>query len=166
MIQPAAVYGSLSVGDFMLIHAYILALYGPMIWMGSMWGDVVAALTNMEDVMQVFAGNSPPSERNRTGDVQAAGPSHRDGDETFDVVYENVSYHYPKVDMDAEAMGGIYNVTLRLRRGSTVALVGPSGSGKVSCFLSNVQFSIRNRPNRPLCRAGRALITNTCNLVP
>lgn len=45
--------------------------------------------------------------------------------------FENVSYRYPSADSDAAAdVGAVENVTLTVRAGQSLALVGSTGSGK------------------------------------
>lgn len=65
----------------------------------------------------------------RIGELLSEQPLMYQADEkipnSFDIVLKNVSFSYPKANKDA-----VSNVSMQIKQGTTVALVGPSGGGK------------------------------------
>lgn len=53
----------------------------------------------------------------------------------YDIVLNNISFHYPTVETNA-----ISDVSFRIPKGSTVALVGPSGGGKSTLAMLIARF--------------------------
>lgn len=134
----SVVDGKLTAGDFTLIFNYMQSLFGPLTWMGRTWGDVVAALTNLEAVMELHARRPTIVDAPDAKLLSAA------SDRTSlgfggELAFENVSFHYErdaeldfKQDMQADSppLGGIYNVSFRLLPGKVLGLCGATGSGK------------------------------------
>ncbi|PXF47708.1 ABC transporter B family member 6 [Gracilariopsis chorda] len=122
----------ITIGDFTMIQSYIGQLFGPLLWFGNSFGQVVSALTNLEQVMELFDKESEVqdvegAEELKFGVVEGM-PS------TGDVVFENVSFGYEKVLSSSEGQncrsGQVRNISFRVPAGKMLALVGPSGAGK------------------------------------
>ncbi|HET6630775.1 MAG TPA: ABC transporter ATP-binding protein/permease [Woeseiaceae bacterium] len=107
--------GTLTIGDLVLVNAYLLQLSAPLFLLGMVYREVKQALTNMERLFGLL------DERQ---DVQDTGAS-----QTLDVTrptvrFENVQFAY---DERREILHG---VSFEIPDGGTVAVVGHSGSGK------------------------------------
>lgn len=98
-------------------------LYGPLTWVGSNWGAVVAALTDLEDVQKLLSMKSQVADSPKAHTLvvdPVAIQKCRFGELTF----SDVSFHYNG------GVGGIYNVSFTVKPGNVVALCGATGSGK------------------------------------
>ena len=107
--------GRLTVGDLVLVNAYLLQLSSPLFFLGMMYREVKQALTNMERLFKLL------DERADVQDREGAAPlvAHRPR-----VSFEGVRFGY---DPRREILHG---VEFEIPPGGTVAVVGHSGSGK------------------------------------
>jgi ATP-binding cassette, subfamily B, heavy metal transporter len=124
------VRGRLTPGDFSLIFAYMRSLFGPLVWLGSTWGEVVGAVNNLEAVVDVYNTRAVvvdgPEARTLVADPVLIA-QRRFGE----VAFENVSFHYAQDGApNGVSVGGIYNVSFRVPPGRVVGICGASGSGK------------------------------------
>lgn len=105
----------MTIGDFVLINAYLLQLYLPLNILGSVYRELKQSLINMEKMFDLF--NQPPE----VVDSIDAEPLHITGGS---VHFENVSFGYYKERTILD------QITFTIPAGKTLALVGASGSGK------------------------------------
>jgi len=109
------VAGALTVGDLVLVNAYLLQLSSPLFFLGMMYREVKQSITNMERLFALLDRN--PDVRDRPGAVPLAARRPR-------VTFESVRFGY---DARREILHG---VDFEIQPGGTVAVVGQSGSGK------------------------------------
>lgn len=121
-----AIAGNISAGDFIMVQAYIGQLFGPLLWLGASYGQVVTALTEVEQVMDLF--DTIPEVQDVSG-AQELQYSVKDVESRKfgSISFENVSFLY---DTSDKLSGGISNLSFHIPAGKMVALVGPSGAGK------------------------------------
>ncbi|MBT8766971.1 ABCB family ABC transporter ATP-binding protein/permease [Metapseudomonas boanensis] len=109
------VSGELTIGDLVLVNAYLLQLSAPLFMLGMMYREVKQALTNMERLFGLL------DERQDVQDAPNAKPLVPTRPR---VCFENVHFGY---DPRREILHG---VDFEIPPGGTVAVVGHSGSGK------------------------------------
>jgi ATP-binding cassette, subfamily B, heavy metal transporter len=109
------VAGQLTIGDLVLVNAYLLQLSAPLFLLGMMYREVKQALTNMERLFGLL------DERQDIQDAPGAKPLVTTQPR---VCFENVRFAY---DARREILRG---VSFDIPPGGTVAVVGHSGSGK------------------------------------
>ncbi len=109
------VAGRLTVGDLVLVNAYLLQLSSPLFFLGMMYREVKQALTNLERLFALL--DQRPDVRDRPDAVPLV--AHRPR-----VSFEGVRFGY---DPRREILHG---VDFEVPPGGTVAVVGHSGSGK------------------------------------
>ncbi|MFN7782083.1 MAG: ABCB family ABC transporter ATP-binding protein/permease [Lysobacterales bacterium] len=109
------VSGELTVGDLVLVNAYLLQLAAPLNFLGMMYREVKQALTNIEKLWNLLDENREVQDRADARVLQATRPV---------VEFEDVRFAY---DERREILHGI---SFRIPPGGTVAVVGHSGSGK------------------------------------
>ena len=109
------VAGKLTVGDLVLVNAYLLQLSAPLSMLGILYREVKQALTNMERLFGLL------DERQDVQDAPDATPLVADRPR---VSFEGVRFGY---DPRREILKG---VDFEIAPGGTVAVVGHSGSGK------------------------------------
>lgn len=115
MAGRGVVAGAMTVGDFVLVNAYLLQLYAPLNMLGMVYSSVRQSITDIEAMgkllqQPVEVGDSP----------QATALIVRRGHIRFD----RVSFGYdPRRPI-------LKDVSFDIPPGGTVALVGPTGGGK------------------------------------
>jgi len=109
------VAGTLTLGDLVLVNAFLLQLAIPLNYLGMVYREVKQALINIE---RMFGLLDEPLE---VRDTPAAAPLVVTRGE---VRFEHVSFHY---DPERQIL---HDVDFRIAPGQTVAVVGTTGAGK------------------------------------
>lgn len=112
---PAAIAGQLTVGSLFALIAYVLMLNGPVQRLGFL---VNMAATSGASAARVFEIIDTPIEVEDTADATVL------DDVQGAVSFENVSFRYQDGPLVLDG------VDFRVEPGQTVALIGPTGSGK------------------------------------
>ena len=115
MAGQGVVDGQLTIGDFVMINAFLIQLYLPLNFLGSVYRDIKQGLIDIETMFNLLAVEPEIQDR--------------DGAQPLDVSqgeirFDNVSFAY-----DAERPI-LKDVSFAVPAGHTVAIVGPSGAGK------------------------------------
>jgi len=106
--------GSLTIGGFVVINAYMLQLYQPLNFFGTVYREIRQSLTDMENLFTLW------EEKPNLTDSEIA----LQKTEEASIRFENVSFDY-----DARRTI-IKNISFEVPNGKKVALVGPTGAGK------------------------------------
>jgi ATP-binding cassette subfamily B protein len=109
------VAGRMTIGDLVLVNAFLIQLSMPLNYLGMVYREVKQALTNIE---RMFALLDEPQEIRDAADAK---PLAIAGGE---VRFDDVSFGY-----DA-SRGILYNVNFVIPAGKTLAVVGTTGAGK------------------------------------
>jgi ATP-binding cassette, subfamily B, heavy metal transporter len=107
--------GTMTVGDFVAVNAFLLQLYQPLNMLGFAYREIRNALVSME---QMFGLLDVPAE---IADKPGAPALVVSGGE---IVFDHVDFHYEKTRPI------LHDVSFRAAPGHTVAIVGSSGAGK------------------------------------
>ncbi len=107
--------GSMSVGDFVMVNAYMIQITMPLNFLGTVYREIRQALVDMAEMFGLLEQEPDIREKPDARDLKVAGASVR---------FSDVVFGY---DAARPILKGI---TLDVPAGRTVAVVGPSGSGK------------------------------------
>jgi ATP-binding cassette subfamily B protein len=107
--------GRMTVGDLVLVNAFMIQLYIPLNFLGVIYREIKQALADMERLFGLI------EEHAEVQDLPGARPLAVSGAE---VRFEHVEFHYePNRRI-------LHDVSFAIPAGHNVAVVGPSGSGK------------------------------------
>lgn len=121
LIVIYAIYdATLAVGDFVMINTYMIQLFIPLSYLGTLWRFTQESLVNVGMVFQELRKVERIPEPTRP--IQPQFKSGR-------IEFKNVSFTYDKPDVDQPKMI-LQNVSFSVEPGQSVAIVGPTGSGK------------------------------------
>lgn len=115
--------GQMSLGDLVLVNAFLIQLYAPLNFLGMVYREIKQALTDMEKMFNLLEQNEEVQDRPDAValDTQAA-----------TIRFEQVDFGY-----DAKRQI-LHQVNFEIPAGHTVAVVGSSGAGKST--LSRLLF--------------------------
>jgi ATP-binding cassette, subfamily B, heavy metal transporter len=107
--------GTMTIGDLVLVNAFMIQLYIPLNFLGVIYREIKQAVADMERMFQLIDENA------EVKDAPGASPLRASAGE---VRFEHVDFSYePNRQI-------LFDVSFAIPAGRTVAVVGPSGSGK------------------------------------
>ena len=116
--------GELTVGDFVIINTYLLQLYQPLNFLGSVYREIRQAIIDMENMFNLLKIKT--NKKNLCENLNLKN--------NLNIVFKNVSFSY---DGKRKILK---NINLKISAKQKVALVGPSGSGKTTIFRLLFKF--------------------------
>lgn len=123
MAAQGIVQGRMTVGDFVLVNAYLLQLYQPLNFFGFIYAEVRQALIDMENMFDLLQEEQEIVDKLDAKELQLT---------AGEVSFDSVSFGY---DVRRPILK---NVSFTIPAGNTVAVVGASGAGKST--LSRLLF--------------------------
>ncbi|MCP5322788.1 MAG: ABC transporter ATP-binding protein/permease [Candidatus Paracaedibacteraceae bacterium] len=106
---------TLSLGQYVIIHSYLIQMYIPLGNLGFMYREIREALLKLSTMMEVLEAES---------DVKDIKEPKLISKDNFKISVEDVSFSYIKERTI------LNNISFNIEEGQTIALVGESGSGK------------------------------------
>lgn len=109
------VEGTMSIGDLVLVNAFLIQLYIPLNFLGVVYREIRQALADIERMFDLLTVNREVADAPNAKDV-ASGP--------VAVSFKDVSFSY------SPDRPVLRNISFTIAAGKTVAVVGYSGAGK------------------------------------
>ncbi|MCF6343645.1 MAG: ABC transporter ATP-binding protein/permease [Devosiaceae bacterium] len=107
--------GNMTIGDFVLVNTFMMQIYRPLNFIGSVYREIRQGLADIEEMFMLLDKDPEIEDATDAKVLKISGPV---------VSFENVSFHY---DEDRPILK---NVSFEVPAGKTIAIVGPSGAGK------------------------------------
>jgi len=115
--------GTLTIGDFVMINAFLIQLYIPLNFLGSTYRDIKQGLMDIENMFVLIDQEPEVQDKKNAPDLNV---------DKAALKFEDVYFSY---DAERPILAG---VSFNVPAGKTVAIVGPSGAGKST--LSRILF--------------------------
>ncbi|AMC34140.1 ABCB family ABC transporter ATP-binding protein/permease [Janthinobacterium sp. B9-8] len=115
LAADGVVKGTMTLGDLVLVNAFLLQLYAPLNFLGFVYREIKHSLADMEKMFTLMG---------QSAEV-------KDADKAIVLATNSASIHFKQVDFSYEANRQIlHHVDFEITAGKTVAVVGSSGAGK------------------------------------
>lgn len=129
LVYTVCYFIGISLGSFFVIYSYISAgdLVTFLMYIGMLYGPLIALSNVLNNVNNIIISDQ------RYFEILETVPEvkdHQDSVEVIDfnrIIYKNVSLKYPDSEQPA-----IKNINFYIKKGETIGVVGPTGSGKSS----------------------------------
>jgi len=115
----------MEVGDFVAVLTYTLNLFQPLNFLGSVYNAVVMALVDLSSLAELMAEASDVVDAPDAIDLKNTSTNNNDD---IAIEFDNVVFRYPT----QPANKGLKGLSFKMKRGTTTAIVGPTGAGKTT----------------------------------
>ena len=109
------VSGEMTLGDLVLVNAFLLQLYMPLHFLGFVYREIKHSLADMEKMFNLLAENQEIQDQPNATELKVSHAS---------ITFANVDFSY------APNRQILFDVNFNIPSGNTLAVVGHSGSGK------------------------------------
>lgn len=114
----------MDIGDFVSVLTYTLNLFTPLNFLGFIYNIIIMAAVDLTNLSELLAEKSDVMDAPDAIDV----PQTNERDPSTVVEFDNVVFHYPT----QPETSGLKGLSFKMKKGTTTAIVGPTGAGKTT----------------------------------
>jgi len=114
----------LNIGDFVTVLSYTTQIFIPLNFLGSIYTMIINSLIDLADLSGLLSENPDVIDSLKPVPL----PKNNPVDPANTVQFDNVIFRYPTQSEGA----GLKGVSFTMKKGTTTAIVGPTGSGKTT----------------------------------
>jgi ATP-binding cassette, subfamily B, heavy metal transporter len=112
------------VGDFVAVLTYTLSLFTPLNFLGSVYNSIVMAMVDLGSMSELLAESPDVTDAPDAITLPPTNVSNPD----VAIEFDNVVFNYPTQPKER----GLKGLSFTIKRGTTTAIVGPTGAGKTT----------------------------------
>jgi ATP-binding cassette subfamily B protein len=133
-------HGLMTLGDFVLINAFMMQLFIPLNFLGFVYREIKGALANIENLFSLLAKVPKIVDKSNACELNIKS-TNSGADKQANVSFSNISFAYdPKRPI-------IKGISFTIKAGQKVAVVGQSGAGKSTLVKLLFRFYDANSGN-------------------
>jgi ATP-binding cassette, subfamily B, heavy metal transporter len=125
LVSQEVTQGNLSVGDFVLINAYLIQIYLPLGNLGFAYREIKLALVNMQEMFALLNVQQEISDVDEAKEIPIG---------QGEIKFNNVGFQYDSKNQILK------DINFTIPSGQTVAIVGKSGAGKSTILRLLLRF--------------------------
>ena len=114
----------MQVGDFVAVMTYTLSLFAPLNFLGSVYNTIVMAMVDLGNMSELLAESPDVTDAPDAITLPATNPTNPE----VAIEFDNVVFNYPTQPKER----GLKGLSFTIKRGTTTAIVGPTGAGKTT----------------------------------
>jgi len=115
--------GKMDVGDFVAVNVWIVQLFTPLNFLGSVYNTIITSFVDLRNLSQLMG--QQPDIVDRPNAPPMPKPPHGSA---LEVAFHNVRFQYP----GQRTNSGLQGVSFTAKSGTTTAVVGHTGAGKTT----------------------------------
>ena len=124
----AQVCPGMQVGDFVAVLSYIVSLFAPLNFLGSMYNAVLMGVIDLGTLSEIFRERPNVTDAKDAVALPRCPPPPAKGEKAVVVEFDNVFFRYSSQPESR----GLKGVSFQMKQGTTTAIVGKTGAGKTS----------------------------------
>ena len=129
--NPDATCTGMEPGDFVAVLTYVMQLFQPLNFLGSVYNMLVMAMVDLKNLSQLLSENHDIVDSDGAVAIERI-----EGTAHVAVEFRDLWFRYPT----QPESGGLRGMNMKMQAGTTTAIVGPTGAGKTTISRILLRF--------------------------